>query len=159
MVRTLSPSVRRRRSEGGATALEFGLVAPLMLLLIFGLVQYGYLFWALTTASASAREAARKLAVGQDWVTCVQPKANGHSDQPALSSVVSSYRWTDANGTTLGRPVRRGDYVEVEVSFDSLHLHFPFLPMPNGGRVDEKARRQVENVPDSPPACDNPRTY
>jgi len=149
----------RRRGEGGATALEFGLVAPLMMLLIFGLVQYGYLFWALTTASANAREAARKLAVGQDWVSCVQPKIEVHAGQPALSTVVSTYRWVDDAGTTLVRPVQRGDYVEVEVAFDSLDLHFPFLPMPNNGRVQETARRQVENVPDSPPACDNPGTY
>jgi Flp pilus assembly protein TadG len=151
--------MRRRRGEQGATALEFGLVAPLMLLLIFGLVQYGYLFWALTTASANAREAARKLVVGQDWVTCVQPKIAEHAGQPALSSVVSSYRWTDSAGATLARPVQRGDYVEVTVAFDSLHLHLPFLPMPDGGRVEESSRRQVENVPVSPPACDNPGTY
>ncbi len=149
----------RRREERGATALEFGLVAPLMLLLVFGLVQYGYLFWALTTASANAREAARKLAVGQDWVACVQPKIAEHAGQAALSTVVSTYRWTDAAGTTLTRPVQRGDYVEVQVAYDSLDLHFPFLPMPSGGRVDETARRQVENVPDSPPACDNPGNY
>jgi Flp pilus assembly pilin Flp len=149
----------RRRAESGATALEFGLVAPLMLLLIFGLVQYGYLFWALTTASANAREAARKLVVGQDWATCVQPRIEGHAGQPALSAVVSSFRWTDDDGTTLARPVQRGDYVEVRVAYDSLDLHLPFLPMPDGGRVDETSRRQVENIPDSPPPCDNPGTY
>ena len=148
-----------RRGEAGATALEFGLVAPLMMLLVFGLVQYGYLFWALTTASASAREAARKLVVGQDWATCVQPRIDVHAGQPALSTVTSTYRWTDAAGTTLARPVRRGDYVEVTIAFDTLDLHFPMLPIPHGGRVEESARRQVENVPDSPPACDNPGTY
>ena len=150
---------RRRRREEGATALEFGLVAPLMLLLIFGLVQYGYLFWALTTASANAREAARKLVVGQDWASCIQPSIEEHAAQPALSPVVSSFRWTDDAGTTLARPVQRGDYVEVTVAYDTLDLHFPFLPMPNGGRVEQQAVKQVENVPDSPPACDNPGTY
>ena len=149
----------RRRGDRGATALEFGLVAPLMLLLVFGLIQYGYLFWALTTASANAREAARKLAVGQDWAACVQPRVAELSGQPALSTVVSTFRWTDGSGTTLTRPVQRGDYVEVTVGFDSLDLHLPFLPIPAGGHVEEKARRQVENVPDSPPPCNNPGTY
>lgn len=149
----------RRRAEKGATALEFGLVAPMLLLLVFGLVQYGYLFWALTTASANAREAARKLAVGQDWAACIQPKIEEHAGQAALSAIVSSFRWTDDAGTTLARPPQRGDYVEVTVAYDSLDLHLPFLPMPQGGRVEETSRRQVENVPDSPPACDNPGTY
>lgn len=151
--------MRRGGREDGATALEFGLVAPLLLLLVFGLVQYGYLFWSLTTASANAREAARKLVVGQDWATCVHPRIDVHAGQPALSAVTSSYRWTDAGGTTLTRAVERGDYVEVTVGFDSLDLHLPFLPIPGGGHVEESARRQVENVPDSPPDCDNPGTY
>jgi Flp pilus assembly protein TadG len=149
----------RRRAEGGATALEFGLVAPLMLLMIFGLIQYGYLFWALTTASADAREAARKLAVGQDWGTCVEPRMKDHAAQPAISPVVATYRWTDATGATLARPVQRGDYVEATVSFDTLDLSLPFIPVPGGGRVSESATRQVENVPDTAPPCDNPGTY
>ena len=149
----------RRRGEAGATVLEFGLVVPLLLLLVFGLVQYGYLFWALTTASANAREGARRLAVGQEWATCVQPGIEQHTAQPALSPVASSFRWTDGSGTTLTRPVQRGDYVEVRVAYDALDLHLPFLPVPDDGRVDETSRRQVENIPDSPPACDNPGTY
>ena len=151
--------LRARRGEGGATALEFGLVAPLLMMLVFGLIQYGYLFWALTTASANAREAARKMVVGQDWATCVEPKVAEHAGQPALSPVTATYRWTDSAGTTLARPVQRGDYVEVTVAFDTLDLNIPVLPMPNGGRVSQSVTRQVENVPDSPPACDNPGTY
>ncbi|GAA1927935.1 TadE family protein [Nocardioides marmoribigeumensis] len=154
--------MRRRtagRAETGATALEFGLVAPLMLLLVFGLIQYGYLFWALTTASANAREAARKMVVGQDWATCVEPRIDDHAGQPAVSPVVAGFEWTDADGNALGRPVRRGDYVRVTVAFETLDLNLPFLPMPDDGRVTQSARRQVENVPDSPPPCDNPGTY
>ena len=149
----------RSRAERGATALEFGLVAPLMLMLIFGLVQYGYLFWALTTASANAREAARKMVVGQDWATCVEPKVEEHAGQPATSAVVATYAWTDSAGTTLARPVQRGDYVKVTVSFETLNLNLPFLPVPDHGRITQSVSRQVENVPDSPPACDNPGTY
>ena len=151
--------LRRRRGERGATALEFGLVAPLLMMLVFGLIQYGYLFWALTTASANAREAARKLVVGQDWATCVVPKVEEHAGQPALSPIAATYRWTDSGGTTLARPVHRGDYVEVTVAFDTLDLGIPLLPMPDGGRVTQSATRQVENVPDSPPDCNNPGTY
>jgi Flp pilus assembly pilin Flp len=150
---------RVARGERGATALEFGLVAPLMLLLVFGLIQYGYLFWALTTASANAREGARRLAVGQDWGACVKPGIERQAAQPALSPVASTYRWTDEDGTTLSRPVLRGDFVEVTVAFDALDLHLPFLPMPGDGRVSQSATRQVDNVPDAPPACDNPGTY
>ena len=42
---------------------------------------------------------------------------------------------------------------------NTLDLHIPVLPMPDDGRVEQSSRRQVENVPETPPACDNPGTY
>jgi Flp pilus assembly protein TadG len=35
---------RRRRDEGGAAAVEFALLAPIVLLLVFGIIQYGLYF-------------------------------------------------------------------------------------------------------------------
>lgn len=56
--------LRPRSDERGAAALEFGLVVPVVLMLIFGIIQYGFMYWSLQTASATAREAARSLIVG-----------------------------------------------------------------------------------------------
>ena len=58
---------RSRRGERGSSALEFGLVAPVVFLLLFGTLQYGYLYWSLQTASAAAREGARLMAVNTQW--------------------------------------------------------------------------------------------
>jgi|tagenome__1003787_1003787.scaffolds.fasta_scaffold20986216_6 hypothetical protein len=147
-----------RRNERGAAVLEFGLVAPLLFMVIFGLVQYGYQFWSLTTASATAREAARRLIVGQDWDTCVLPTLQGHAQHPAVGTdpVQASYRYTDDAGQTLSGPPQVGDLVVVTVRFQSLHMGLPFLPVPDDGRISQSATARVENTPAVPPLCAGP---
>ena len=62
---------RGPRGERGSAALEFGLVAPVIFLLIFGIIQYGYLFWALQTSAATAREVWRREVMG---VSCLRER-------------------------------------------------------------------------------------
>lgn len=144
----------RRRDERGATALEFGLVAPLLFMMIFGLIQYGYLFWSLTTASATAREAARRLVVGMDWQSCVEVEALTQAAQPAVGAgILVTHRYTDDDGVTLVRPAQIGDLVEVTVEFPSLYLGIPLLPVPDEGHVRQSATARVESLPPVPPTC------
>ena len=62
-MRTLRRATNRR--EQGASAVEFALILTPLLLIVFGLVQYGMYFWAKQGASAAARDAAREAAVGK----------------------------------------------------------------------------------------------
>ena len=57
--------LRRRRRWGsrGAAAVEFALVAPLLLALLFGIVSYGYLLSFRQSLSQAATEGARAAAV------------------------------------------------------------------------------------------------
>ncbi|MGH8458645.1 MAG: TadE/TadG family type IV pilus assembly protein, partial [Nevskiales bacterium] len=61
--------MRARRSESGAAALEFAILLPLLLLLIYGLFVYSYMFVvqeAITFAAQEAAEAAVKVDPAQD---------------------------------------------------------------------------------------------
>lgn len=53
----------RSGSEEGAAAVEFALVVPLLLTLLFGIIEFGSFFNAQIVASNAAREAVRKIAV------------------------------------------------------------------------------------------------
>jgi Flp pilus assembly protein TadG len=146
--------VRDRREDRGATALEFGLVAPLILMFIFGIIQYGYLFWSLQTASATAREAARQLVVGTDE-TCTHDQAVAMASSPALGATAPQMTrvYYDTAGTAVSHPVR-GGVVTVTVSFQTLDIGIPFLPVPADGQVSQQATARVENVPATPLGCD-----
>jgi Flp pilus assembly protein TadG len=144
----------RRRPERGAVILEFTLVAIVMLAVMLGVVQYGYLYWSLSTATATAREAARSLSVGTDW-TCVQERTVAAASSPAVGAddptVTRAYA-TDG-GVSQTAPVI-GSRVTVTVSFPTLDMNLPFLPVPDGGVVSESATARIENVPSAALPCD-----
>ena len=57
---------RRRENTGetGAAAVEFALVLPLLFVLLFGIIEFGFGLFQLQAAQASVREAARGVALG-----------------------------------------------------------------------------------------------
>ena len=136
----------RSREERGSTLVEFALVVPLLLTVMIGILQYGYHFWALETASATAREAARRLAVGTDW-GCTRAEAKDRLSGPAVSTVADpTYRYTSGSSTPTV-----GDTVVVTVTLQSLHLGF--VPLPGSGLITESARARVEWVPATAQSC------
>ena len=62
-----SRNIRRsRREREGAAALEMALVLPLLVLLLFGLFDFGHLMFVVNSMNSAAREGARAGAVEQD---------------------------------------------------------------------------------------------
>ena len=121
--------------------MEFALVVPLLLLLLLGILQYSYLFWSKETAAATAREAARRYAVGTQQACTVQ-EAKDRAAPAALGAVTVSAPPTAP---------RVGDIISVTVSFQGLDVHL--LPIPDGGWISETVQVRVESVPATPRAC------
>lgn len=126
---------------------EFALVVPLVIFLIVGVIQYGYHYWAMQTASASAREAARRLVVGTD-PGCTIAEARDKASGPAVGSGVPTvtYAYDNASNTAV-----RGSLVTVTVTIQSLDIGL--VPLPSGGVVTQSATNRVENVPIDPLLC------
>nr|WP_077491127.1 TadE family protein [Sinomonas mesophila] len=71
-----------RRRERGAVAVEFALVLPILLTLVFGIIEFGRLYNAQIVFSNAAREAARTMAITKDAgeaATAAQSVAAGYT--------------------------------------------------------------------------------
>jgi Flp pilus assembly protein TadG len=94
------------RKEQGQTMTEFAIVLPVLVLLVFGVIQFGILFNNYVTLTDAARAGARKAAVSRsasDPVgTTVTQVQNSASDlnQPDLGVTVTS-SWAPASDVTV----------------------------------------------------------
>jgi Flp pilus assembly protein TadG len=106
---------RRHKSERGANLVEFALVAPFLILLLFGIIEFAWVFAQDLTVKHGAREGARLAAVtfGADTAALTtETKSRMNISDPA--SVTISYC---VDPTIVGGAgVQPGDGIEVTVS-------------------------------------------
>ncbi|MFW3384594.1 UNVERIFIED_CONTAM: TadE/TadG family type IV pilus assembly protein [Kocuria sp. CPCC 205274] len=63
--------MKKQKSERGAVAVEFALVLPLLLTIIFAIIELGHAYNVQISVTHAAREAARTMAVEQVWSDAV----------------------------------------------------------------------------------------
>ena len=141
----------RSRTERGAAAVEFALVATMFFTLLFGMIQYSLYFWSTQSAANAARDAARRGAVGQ---TCseLQNSVNSNvklsSGNPTVSRkyyAASTTNFVPANEITAPPALSNTANVRIVITYNSLSINFPFIPLPHGGAVTESSVAKVEN--------------
>lgn len=74
------------KSSRGSAAVEFAIVAPLLLLILFGLIDFGRLYFVQVSVNASSREAARASSL---YRTNADVIAIANSSSPLTASVSS----------------------------------------------------------------------
>ena len=104
---------RRRRDQGGAAAVEFALILPILLLLLFGLIQYGYYFYAMQAGSSAVGDAARRIAVGNCQTTgqvqtLLKNKLGPATTANSASAIDVAVAYTNVDGAAVRRPARSG---------------------------------------------------
>ena len=138
-----------RRDQDGAAAVEFALLLPLLVLLLFGMIEFGLAFNTRIQATNAAREAARRAVVGIDnWSDLGGgvPFWQVVRQDAGLSSISNCVLDTDDElGGTL------------TVSFDyPLNLRIPFMPNPPSwqtGRASASMRIEQLSAPAGPGGC------
>jgi len=155
---------RRRRDQHGAAAVEFALVLIPMLYLIFGLIQYGWYFYAMQSGSSAVGDAARRLAVGNcQTVAQVQTLLKSHlgaaTTASSASQIATTVSYTTANGSPSGppsdptNPTQIGGSVTVTATFPTLNMHFPFIPVPGSGDITRTNVARIEDLDSSQGTC------
>ena len=104
-------SKSKLRNEKGASAVEFALVLPVFVMLVFGIFQFGIAFNNWIAITHAAREGARLAAVGQ----YDEQRVRDSAPSVAIQSISVS-----GQGGSIGSPVT------VIVTGNVLNINIPF---------------------------------
>ena len=132
------------RGESGASAVEFALVSLILFPLLFGILQYGYYFFALQNGNSVAREAARKVSVGDcSSNTALETYVDTRLAGVERRNLDVGREYLDASGLATTTPAVGGS-VKVTVTFNTLDLGL--VPVPGDGLVTKTAETRVEDL-------------
>jgi Flp pilus assembly protein TadG len=160
----------RQRGDRGAAAVEFALVSPLLLVLLFGLVDYGLYFADVLTVQQGVAGGARSATVAPyagspspQWGTQACPlqtvplnPAAGSQLEPLLCSTLAKI--TPIEGVLYvkaelvdaqGRPTSAwavGNTLRLCAMADHAAV-LPFVPLPQGGRITTRVEMPVQAAP------------
>src|SRR5208337_5576771 len=101
-MRRIRPGKRhlQQDSEGGAAAVEFALVIPLLLLVLCGIFDFGNLYFQMDLVNNAARQGARLAAVN-DWTSSAINTAIQQSYGNNLTAVANPATPTSGSNVTV----------------------------------------------------------
>jgi Flp pilus assembly protein TadG len=89
------------KSQNGQSLVEFALVLPLLVLLLFGIMDFGRIFHAYLTIDHAGREAARAASIGKDNTTVKSTAVNGATGLALTVGQVGVTPATRTSGTDV----------------------------------------------------------
>jgi Flp pilus assembly pilin Flp len=108
--------LRLFKNDKGASAVEFALILPILVTLVFGIFQFGIAFNNKIALNHAANVGARLAAVGQ------------YDPQIVIDSAPSGMiQGVDANPDPFDPNVKIGDFITVTVTGSVLHVEIPFV--------------------------------
>ena len=115
-----------RTSERGAVAVEFALLAPILVMLLLGIMEFGRAYNVQVSLSSAAREGVRVMAINNNPAAARTAVKNAAPQlQPAI---------TDANITVSPSPCTVGAQVTVTISYTLSTMTGIAGPFPMSGK-------------------------
>jgi len=139
-----------QRDTTGAVLVEFAVVSMTLMVLVFGMAEYGLLISERLALQQAAREGARSAAIGETTSTVTTKVLNSAPSVPITSSNVTLEKQTGSGGwgslgnTTDGTQNNAafGDYVRVTVRFNHSWVTKLFSTSPTVDTAQMVSRRE-----------------
>lgn len=144
----------RHHPQRGASAVEFALVMLPLFYLVFGIMQYGWYFYSMQAGASAVGDATRRISVGDctntsELKTMLKNRL-GSATTASASSLSPNVAYTNADGTTVPKI---GGTVTVTLTYPTLDMKFPLIPVPNNGNVTRIVTARVEDTAPSGAGC------
>jgi Flp pilus assembly protein TadG len=156
------------RRDAGAAAVEFALVLPVLLLILFGIIDYGLYFGNALDTRSGVASATRQAIVNNFDTTCTPPGAfpvdsdsgylacmvEARTDPLAGKTYVKVILPTDANNpTSTATGWYQGESVVVCEATVAVGVT-GYVPLPNKGVIRVKLASEIEQHPADPTQVD-----
>ena len=111
-MKTISDNVKKRLGrEDGQAFVEFAIVLPVLVLLVFGIAQFGLAFRNYLAITDAARVGARAAAVKRTSTPCTAAR-------DAIQSAVSTGQWAQISSRiTCSAGANVGDQVKITIAY------------------------------------------
>lgn len=126
---SLSKSLKKK--EKGQSMVEFALVIPVLLLIVIGIIEFGFMFSNYLTLTNASREATRYISLGGDDVGAIL-RANNVAVNTDPNRMIINISPTSSNRS-------RGDSVTVEINYAHDFLT-PFMDALLGSNFNLKVK-------------------
>jgi Flp pilus assembly protein TadG len=107
-------NLRKKSGQRGIAAVEFGLVLPILCVLVFAVFEFGMAFWRKQSLTSAVRQGARQMIVAtnprKQWST-IEPIVETYMDGVGLTD---SARTVDSNPTQCANA---GDSLQVTATY------------------------------------------
>lgn len=140
---------KRADRERGASAVEFALVLPLLMLFLFGIIQYGYGLFQLQSFNAALGDASRLASTG--ILNCgtfntTWRQLAGDNGLPTANLGDIDVEWLTAAGGASSVADRAG-LARVTASYEPFRIGLPGVPFPE--RVTRTRTVVVQDIGDT----------
>lgn len=134
----------RRRGERGAAAVEFALVLPIFLMLLFGIIDFGYAINRGSMVNNAARDAVREASLGQDasQVRAVAEEGVGHF--PGINIAVSCSLPDDSPCGNFDTDAVSNGIARVTITYEHQMLTPVGIFFPGGLDLTRQAEMRIE---------------
>jgi Flp pilus assembly protein TadG len=108
--------MKRSAVRGGVAAVEFAIVAPLLMMVVFGIIEFGRMIMVQQILTNASREGARRAIIEDATHTEVQALVSTYLTNASVSSADVTVQPVDLSNVGFGDPVT----VTVAVPFDDV---------------------------------------